>query len=229
MQKIFVLSREESRKIDQIAMEKYKVPGVVLMECAGRAITEVLMEHRKAGRVLIFCGTGNNAGDGMVIARHLLTQGVPGHVFLCMPPEKFRGDALVQYEILKAMNYPMTPLFGLVEAEIERAIIKFLDAESWLVDAMLGTGATGAPRAPMDEVIHWMNSVSNSVLAVDLPSGLDADTGKPAEVCVQADVTCALAVAKPGLVEKKAKKYVGELKVCPIGFPVGLACQSFKK
>lgn len=222
MQKIFVLSREESRKIDQIAMEKYKVPGVVLMENAGRGITEVLMKHRQAGQVLIFCGTGNNAGDGMVIARHLLLQGVPGHVFLCTPPEKFRGDALVQYEILKAMNYPMTPLFDVPPEKIERTMMKHLDDPSWLVDAMLGTGATGAPRAPMDAVIRWMNSVQNPVLAVDLPSGLDADTGEPAEICVQADVTCTLAVAKPGLLKEKAKKYVGELVVCSIGFPVEL-------
>lgn len=225
MQKPPVLSREKSRKIDQIAMEKYKIPGVVLMENAGREITDVLMRHRKAGRVLIFCGTGNNAGDGMVIARHLLLREVPGHVFLCTNPEKFRGDALVQYEILKAMNYPMTALFDLPEGEIERAIIKFLDAESWLVDAMLGTGAAGCPRAPMDSVIRWMNDAQNSVLAVDLPSGLNADTGEPAEICVRADVACTLAALKPGLLAETAKKYVGELAVCPIGFPVRLCLE----
>ncbi len=193
------------------------------MENAGREITDVLTENRTDGRVLIFCGTGNNAGDGMVMARHLALRDIPAQVFLCTDPAKFQGDALIQYTILREMGLPITALFSVASEEIRRIIIPFLEESSWLVDAMLGTGAEGTPRAPMDGVIQWMNSVQNKVLAVDLPSGLDTDTGTATEICVRADITCTLATLKPGLLKDAAKPYVGRLVVCSIGFPVRLA------
>ena len=220
-----ILSSAETRKIDQIATETYGIPGLILMENAGRGIADVLCGRGIHGPVLIFCGTGNNAGDGMVIARQLSTRGFFPHIFLCAAPEKFRGDARTQYDILAKMTLPMTPLYDIPPAKITETLQSFLENADWLIDALLGTGAKGAPRPPMDEIIRIMNAAGASgkrILAVDLPSGLDADTGIAAEPCVRANLTCTLSAVKIGLNHPDAQKFTGEIILCDIGFPVSL-------
>jgi NAD(P)H-hydrate epimerase len=162
--------------------------------------------------VAVLCGKGNNAGDGFVIARHLGIRGVASRAALLCSPEDLAGDARVNYDILVRAG-----------ADVVEATPDQLDGAAggaaWLIDAMLGTGATGPPREPFAAAIAWMNSQPARRLSVDVPSGLDCDTGKAAGVAVRADVTCTFVAAKPGLVRPEAAPFVGQLRVVSIGVP----------
>ncbi len=217
MSEPLVLTRDQSRRVDQIAIERYGIPGVVLMENAGRGVVDVLLgADPLPGLCAILCGKGNNAGDGFVIARHLEIRGVAAEVLLAFPPDQLTGDARINYEILTHCGVPIVelPRDGLIAALDEHA-----GRAAWLVDALLGTGATGEPREPLASIIAWMNRQGARRLAVDLPSGLDCDTGRAAAATVQADVTCTFVAAKPGLVSPDARQYVGEFRVVSIGVP----------
>jgi len=221
-----VLPRDTVRQLDRTAIEDFGLPGLVLMENAARGITDIYLREfslRPDEQTFIFCGTGNNAGDGLAVARQLLTRNRPSRVFLCTDPERLRGDARVQYDVARKLRIPMVSLFeaaGNVE-EILNEALRETPCFS-CIDAMLGTGATGVPRPPMARVIAWLNAHSPRTLAVDLPSGLDCETGEPAEPTLRATVTVTLAAAKPGLVLPEAAPYVGKLIVSDIGFPLAI-------
>lgn len=211
------LTREQVRQIDRTAIEQFGIPGIVLMENAGRNITDVLCRQNPSGTTLILCGSGNNAGDGLVVARHLKLRGRSVQLVLCTPPEKFHGDAAIQYDITQKLGFPCVEVYSChTTLEMETRLNPYLTETEWLVDALLGTGATGEPRFPMNIVIPWMNASGKKILAVDIPSGLDCDTGFPASVTVQANITCTLAAMKPGLVDSP---FTGEIHVLDIGFP----------
>ncbi len=214
------MTRDEVRRVDRIAIERYGIPGVVLMENAGRGVAEVLLEV-DAGRpsVAILCGKGNNAGDGFVIARHGAIRGVTAKVLLAFPPSELGGDAKTNYDILVRSGAPVVEL---PREGLEAALDEHARGAAWLVDALLGTGATGEPREPVGLIIRWMNTQPGRRLAVDVPSGLDCDTGQAAAATVRADVTCTFVAAKPGLVAAEAREYVGELRVVSIGVPAGV-------
>lgn len=190
--------------------------GLVLMENAARGAVDVLMSLGCRGPVAIVCGKGNNAGDGFAMARHLDLRGVPVKVLLAGDPAKLQGDAAVNYRILEKCRLPIVSLEPLDEALLAEEL---KDCE-WIVDALLGTGATGAPRPPMDQIIAHLNCTTlPKKLAVDLPSGLDCDTGAAAEPTFRADHTVTFVAAKPGLLAEQAQGYVGQLHVVDIGAP----------
>lgn len=211
-----VLSRDVVREIDRCAMEEYHIPGMVLMENAGRGCADVLCELGIEGSVVICCGKGNNAGDGLVIARHLELRGHAVNVLFWSDPAELAGDAGQNYRIARQGGLPIHTLPSPRE---EAALARHLEGADWIVDALLGTGARGEPRAPFDAVIDQLNSHAAKKLAVDVPSGLDCDTGQPAKHCFRADHTCTFAAAKPGLVAPTASTWVGELRVLDIGLP----------
>jgi NAD(P)H-hydrate epimerase len=169
--------------------------------------------------VTILCGKGNNAGDGFVIARHLLLRGVNAKVILLASPEQLTGDARRNYEILLQCNVPLIELSSGVTPIL---LDEYGGDAAWLVDAMLGTGAAGEPREPIATAIRWMNAHPGRRLAVDLPSGLDCDTGVGASATVRADVTCTFVALKPGFLEPEARPYLGEVHVVSIGTPPAL-------
>lgn len=217
------LTRAQSRAVDAVAVERYGLAGIVLMENAGRGIAEVLLNidpalhEAPAHSVAILCGKGNNGGDGFVMARHLHIRGVRPKVLLLASPGQLRGDALRNFEILRHTDVPW------VDLSSAAALTVALDSEAasarWLVDAMLGTGARSAPREPFLEAIAWLNHQAGSRLAVDVPSGLDCDTGEPLECAVRADHTCTMVAAKTGFARPSAAPYVGQLHVVSIGIP----------
>lgn len=254
-----ILSREQSRLLDQLAMERYGMTGLVLMENAGRGAVDVLcrvegcfapeerpeggeeqeyshqgdssaaawekekfwrrlrVRHRDfGGPVVICCGRGNNAGDGLVMARHLWLRGHSVQVFLWSKPEDLSPDAAANYAILHKAGFPIE--CRPAEGDPER-LAQALKKASWIVDALLGTGARGQPRPPLDAAISQVNSAGKPILAVDLPSGLDCDTGQPAQPTIRAAVTCTFAAAKPGLRRPEAQPYVGRLVLVDIGTP----------
>ena len=213
---MFVFTREQSRRVDQLAVEEFGFHGLVLMENAGRGVADVLCRLGIAGPIVICCGKGNNAGDGFVIARHLDLRGHTVRVALWAEPEELTGDAAVNYRILTKTNVPIE-VFG-AEHDAPR-LATLIDDAAWIVDALLGTGARGEPRPPLDNVISQLNAADASKLAVDLPSGLDCDTGLPARCTIRAAETCTFATAKVGFPASTAAPYIGHLHVLDIGIP----------
>ncbi|NLF08107.1 MAG: NAD(P)H-hydrate epimerase [Pirellulaceae bacterium] len=211
-----ILTRDQSRQVDRLAVEKFGFNGLVLMENAGRGVADVLCRLGIDGTVAVCCGKGNNAGDGFVIARHLDLRGHAVRVLLWADPAELAGDAAVNFNVLTKTDVPVG-VFG--DARDAERLAKLLEGAAWIVDALLGTGARGEPRAPYDEVIEQINAAAAPCLAVDLPSGLDCDTGRPATHTIRAAETCTFLAAKPGFFQPEAAPYIGRLHVCDIGVP----------
>ena len=211
-----VLTRAQAREVDRRAIDDYGMHSLVLMENAGRGCVDQILQQRVRGPVAICCGKGNNAGDGFVMARHLAIHGIAPRVLLWSDPAELSGDAAVNFRILQYCDVPLIAFAP--DLDLDR-----LDAEltgvDWVVDALLGTGASGAPRPPLDRVIGRLNASPACKLAVDVPSGLDCDTGRAAGAVFRADHTCTFVAPKPGLLSDAARPYVGQLHVVDIGVP----------
>ena len=212
----FVFTRQQSRRVDQLAVEEFGFCGLVLMENAGRGMADVLCRLGIAGPAVICCGKGNNAGDGFVIARHLDLRGHAVRVLLWAKPDELIGDAAANYRILARTDVPIEFFGGPHDSA---RLSKHLEGAAWIVDSLLGTGARGEPRPPLDAVIDQLNAAAAPKLAVDLPSGLDCDTGRPAMHTIRATETCTFVAAKTGLLAPEAAPYVGRLHVLDIGVP----------
>ncbi len=192
--------------------------GLVLMENAGRGVVDVLLSRVATPRMaLILCGKGNNGGDGFVIGRHLEIRGIVAKVALLAAPDDLTGDAKTNFQILKHTRVPILDLSS--ATDLSAALQSFATDADWIIDAMLGTGAVGEPREPYRMAIEWLNRQSAKILAVDVPSGLDCDTGKPAQFTVRADVTCTFVAPKVGFTTPESQDYLGELHVVSIGIP----------
>ncbi|MCK6455073.1 MAG: NAD(P)H-hydrate epimerase [Phycisphaerae bacterium] len=214
------LTRAAVREIDRRAVEEFGVPGLVLMENAGRGAAHLiqgLLRGPRGARVAIACGGGNNAGDGFVIARHLHNAGIEVELLLAVDPARLSGDAATNCDIVSRMRIPTAPLWD--EAGLA-ANLPRLQLAQVVVDALLGTGSSGAPRPPMDRVIRAINQLSAAtVVAIDLPSGLDCDTGVPADPTVRANMTITFVAPKVGFAERGAAAYTGKVHVVDIGAP----------
>ncbi len=209
------LSRAQVREVDRRAIEQDGMSGLVLMENAGRGCVDVLCRLGVDGPVVVCCGRGNNAGDGFVIARHLDLRRHVVRVVLFGDPSGLQGDAAVNFAILRRCDVPVR----IAPAGAETAWQDDLADAAWIVDALLGTGARGAPRPPLDRVIQRLNEAPARRLAVDLPSGLDCDTGEAAGVTFRADHTCTFVAAKAGFAAPAAQAYLGQVHVLDIGAP----------
>jgi NAD(P)H-hydrate epimerase len=211
------LSRDEARALDRRAMDEAGVPGVVLMENAGRGCAELLVRLGVQGRVVVCCGKGNNGGDGFVIARHLDNAGVAVAVHLFADHAELTGDAAVNYRILAHSGPPITtyPHGDVDDARLRQ---EFALAD-WIVDALFGSGLTGALRSPFDRIVRTINESSARVFAVDIPSGLDCDTGLPLGATVRAHHTATIAALKRGFVRPEAQAWVGKVHVIDMGVP----------
>jgi len=209
------LSAEESRNVDWLAKSQGHIMGIVLMENAGRGIAEILLAENPKGKVVICCGRGNNGGDGFVIARHLNAAGVDVQVLLFANPKELMGDACMNHAIIAHSDIPMKVLTS-PSAEDLKSIFK--DAV-WVVDALVGTGQKGILRSPFDIVVRQINESGVKVLAVDLPSGLDADTGIASDPTIKATITATMVTPKTGFQNPEAQSYLGKLMVVAIGLP----------
>jgi len=215
-----VMSRDEVRAVDSWAIGEIGVPGVVLMENAGRSCAE-LIQDKLVGldnpRVCLFCGTGNNGGDGYVIARHLLNAGFGARVVLCGQREKVRGDARINLEMLERLGYTIEPL-DVAIADLAWHVRSLAGDADMIVDALFGTGLQGELREPYRSLIDSINALGRPILAVDIPSGLDCDTGKPLGTAIKAAYTVTFVTVKKGFVAYPgAGKYLGELYIVSIG------------
>ncbi len=224
-----IVTAEEMRNIDMQTMQEVGIPGVVLMENAGLGVVRAIEEGwgdaplRRVSvspcllpAVSIFVGKGNNGGDGLVIARHLVNRGYCVKTYMMAEPDKFTGDALINLKIAQNMKLPME--FILSEDQLE-AHKEQIAASDLLVDAIFGTGLKGAVRRVAGSVIDFLNSTGLPIVAVDLPSGLKANTGKIEGTCVRAAMTVTMALPKRGLLLYPGVGFVGDLQVVDIGVP----------
>lgn len=209
-----VLTREQVRDVDRIAISEYGMPGIALMENAGRNTAALLRSLGISGRVVICCGKGNNAGDGFVIARHLENAGIDVRVLICVPTDTLTGDAAINFRILERAGTPLV----LPPADWNQELA---DAD-WIVDALLGTGTQGTIREPFVSAINAINQAGHKVLAVDLPSGMDCDTGQPLGCCIRATNTATFVARKPGFDQPGAAEWTGDIHVIDIGVPRAL-------
>lgn len=216
----FSMSRDEVREVDRRAIEELGLPGIVLMENAGRGCVDWLLELGVRGPVVICAGRGNNGGDGFVMARHLENHGVDVRVLLFSDPQSLRGDAAINWKVLERSG---TPLSCVSDPASGGEWKTCLESADWIVDALLGTGTRGALREPFPDIIACINDAPGRVFSVDLPSGLDCDRGEPVDterpVCVSARVTATLVARKRGFENPRAAEFTGDIRVIDIGVP----------
>jgi NAD(P)H-hydrate epimerase len=210
------LSREEVRSIDVRAAQELGLPTLVLMENAGRGAAEWLRPKVGGGRVVVACGPGNNGGDGGVVARHLDNAGVAVRVVWFARPDKITGDAAIQREVLARSGNDQETWEGEVDAARLDALFAGAD---WIVDGLLGTGLSRPVEGPLKGVIEAINRAGKPVLALDLPSGLDADSGRPLGAAVRATATATFVAPKLGFTQPGAAAFTGEVVVVDIGVP----------
>jgi len=208
------LSRQQSRELDRRAISDFGIPGVILMENAARGCVDVLCGLGIDGPVCICCGPGNNGGDGFAMARRLDLLGYSVRAWLWGDPERLAGDAAINYRILSRTDVPI--VVGQHSPSSPEAYLS--DAE-WIVDALLGTGFQGPLRPPFMEAIEVINRMPAKRLAVDLPSGLDCDTGLPEVPTIRADHTCTFVAEKLGFRNPAAWPFLGKVHIVDIGAP----------
>jgi NAD(P)H-hydrate epimerase len=221
------LTREQVRTIDRLSVERYGIPGIVLMENAARAATDVAWEMLggQPGRVLILCGGGNNGGDGLAVARHLHNRGAEVELGLLVDPAKYKGDALTNWNIIRAMGMPARPFDPTTLANGGVAPGRPARPLGLIVDAIFGTGLDQVPRDPFADVANAVNLAHVQVLAIDLPSGLDCETGKPLGACIKAARTVTFVAEKVGFGNTDAEEWLGQVTVGDIGCPRELVAE----
>jgi len=216
------MSRDEVRAFDSWAMNTLGIPGVVLMENAGRSCAELIKEKLASvarARVCIFCGTGNNGGDGYVIARHLLNSGFTVTVVIVGDRNKVKGDAKINLDVLERLGQPIQQL-NPSEPDIAGKVKALTNDADMLVDGLFGTGLSGQLSDAYKQLIASINAQNRPILAVDIPSGLDCDTGQTLGAAIRATYTVTFAAVKKAFIPHgriSAAQYTGEVYVASIG------------
>ena len=215
---IKIVSNAEMQKLDNLTIEKIGIPGMVLMENAGRAVYEIASAyHEQLGKtspVHIFCGKGNNGGDGYVIARYFQDAGFPVEVVSICDPESLTGDAFSNYSICQKLDVPIR-----VVSKIDE--LKQQTKPAFIIDALLGTGIRGPAKGFTAEVIDYINACKAAVVAVDIPSWLSGDFMSVPGAAVRADITVTMALPKRAHVFEPARSYVGKLRIVDIVIGTG--------
>lgn len=206
------LTRADVREIDRRA-EADGLPTRVLMENAGRGAADIIMGLGFTGPGLICCGRGNNGGDGFVAARHLASRGVDVRVLLLAESAGTSGPAFENWSALRATPIPHLRLRPIDEREL----IAELDQAGWIVDALFGIGLEAPVRAPFDRVIACLNAATAPIVAIDVPSGLDADTGEPLGTAVRAKHTITFVAPKTGFANPASTALTGRVHVVNLG------------
>ena len=217
-----LVTASEMRELDRRAIQDLGIPSLVLMENAGRETYRILRREFPGfqGEVAVVAGRGNNGGDGFVVARYLANAGIPVAVFLLGPRDRVSGDARVNLEILAHLGVAVAEV--LTEADLNPVIHRLAKA-GLIVDALLGTGLNAPVQELMAALIEGINHLRAPVLAVDIPTGLSADTGEVLGVALKAQVTVTYGWPKLGQVLPPGRDYVGRLWQADIGIPPILA------
>lgn len=208
------ITASQAKLLDKEARKIYGLSTLILMENAGRAVAEEIIKLKKR-KIAIFCGKGNNGGDGFVSARHLFTGGIKPELFLTGKISEVKGEARLNLDILLKLKHKIF--------EIDEKNVSFLKKNicryDLIVDAIFGVGLKGNIKGFFGDLIQLINSSSAYIVSVDIPSGLDADMGEAFGACVRADRTVTFIAKKRGMVNGKGSEYCGKIIVKDIGFP----------
>lgn len=214
---MYVVTADEMRRLDEYAIQKVGLPATLLMENAGSAVAQEVLSfieetevhhHTGVHKWAVLVGKGNNGADGLVAARHLAEQGIHVDIVYAVPPELLTGDAGFQRDVITQLKIP-TFVYGSTPIH--------WGAYAGIIDGLLGTGAKGEPRPPYSEIIREVNDSNRPIFSIDIPSGIDPDTGQLYDSCIKATRTIALAFLKRGLVQYPGVDVSGEVTVRSIG------------
>lgn len=214
---LYVANQKEMQLLDRYTMEQLGLPGIVLMENAGASVvTEIIHNFPKSKtNVFVVAGSGNNGGDGFVIARRLIDYGYEVNLCLAVDEEKLKGDAKIHFNAYKSRNLP----YFLFSKEGMNYFLTVLEKCTIVVDALLGTGVKGEVRSPFYEIIEQINRSNKIVISVDIPSGVNANTGEVTNIAVKATKTITFAMPKIGFFLGQGPQYIGQWKVKDISVP----------
>ncbi len=211
------LTAQQCYYIDKITTQKYLIPSLVLMENAGRSVAEFVEKicQRKAKRkITIFCGPGKNGGDGFVVSRYLFIHGYDICVVTFVSEEKYSSESLLNLKILQRLG-----IKPLLYPNNVQSVQKQIFHSDIIVDSIFGIGLNREIDGVYKEVIHKINNSRKIVVSVDIPSGIDANSGKVLGVAVKADYTVTMGFYKSGFRNPVAKKFCGKIVLCDIGYP----------
>ncbi|MBN1350912.1 NAD(P)H-hydrate dehydratase [candidate division KSB1 bacterium] len=211
-----VVKASEMAEMDRKTIQELGIPGITLMENAGLGVVREIERISGCLRnkcILIFCGKGNNGGDGYVVARHLLNRGANVETYLIGEKAQLKGDALINCQILESMRH------RIIEIATVEQLPDAKDADL-LVDGLLGTGVIGPVKGLMADVIKFMNNCNAPVVAIDLPSGMEADTGAVKGECIRAVCTVTMALLKRGLLFSPGREFAGKVVPVDISMPL---------
>lgn len=206
-----VLSVREMEELDRRAIEDEGIPSLTLMENAGRRVSETvvdMLDPLSEKRIAVFCGTGNNGGDGFVAARYLARQGIGVQVYIVGNRSRIKGDPAINLNILEEM--------GIGAKEIDSPVDTDADV---IIDAIFGIGLKGEVKEPIKSIIADLNRYRAPIISVDVPSGLDADTGKVLGEAIKAKETVTMQFAKKGFYINNGPEYTGKVRIVDIGIP----------
>jgi len=202
--------------LDRKAIEEYGIPGLLLMENAGRGIAEFVFNLSRRCRVTVFAGKGNNGGDGFVVARHLANRGCQVLILLFGDAAKLKDDPAVNFQIAVKMRIPVI-VVG--EDAAKEELVSYVERSDVIVDALFGIGLHSPLSGIYRQAVEAINQAAKTVIAVDIPSGLHADTGAILGCAVRATHTATLGLPKKGLFEGRGPEYAGKIAVIHIGIP----------
>ena len=211
-----VFSSAEIRQVDQDAVRELGIPSLLLMENAARGVCERIQQAGDWRSITILAGPGNNGGDGLAIARLLEARGICSKVYLIRNGKDLSADASHNYRFLQNCGIPVEE----PSPDTLRELIISLSDQDLVVDAMLGTGTRGQLRSPFAEVVEQINRSCAMVLAVDIPTGFDCDTGCVIGPCVRADWTVTFVGLKTGFLHDSASEFTGVVWISDIGLPL---------
>jgi NAD(P)H-hydrate epimerase len=216
----YVLTAEEMRWCDEKTIRSFGVPGLLLMENAGRGIVEFLRDNYKpldSKQILIVCGKGNNGGDGFVVARLLLNYALFVTVLIVVSPSEFQGDAKKNYEILKKLASQSSSRIAI--SRFSKRTIRLIPKPDIIIDGIFGTGFTGSVKKPYSNVIHWMNQQEAPIVSIDIPSGVNGTTGVAFDEAICAKETLTFHALKTGLLCNQGRELTGKVNIIDIGIP----------
>jgi len=214
------VTANQMKRLDELAITRYGIPSIILMENAGRALSKevikriaLLRRSRKGLVITIFCGKGNNGGDGIVCARYLFYEGVDTKVYLIGKKSSLRGDPAINLEILEGLGVKVLEIKN--SKDLKELMNNF--KARIIIDSIFGIGFKGKTEGIYENVIEFINNNEAYTFSVDIPSGLDATTGEAKGSCVVADETVTMGIAKTGMYKSDGRRYCGRIKVVKIG------------
>lgn len=207
------------RRLDQTTIEEFNIPALTLMENAGRGVSEIISRDYKPCTAVIFAGKGNNGGDGLVVARYLANQGFDVRILMLEDPANLKTDPLVNYRIVEKMKVPVEKISELSSLN---KIAGICSNAGLIVDAVFGVGLKSELRGVFKTAVEAINAAGRPVISIDIPSGLDADSGAVHGAAVKAQVTATLALPKAGLLTGEGPEHAGKIEIVDIGIPRSL-------